>query len=730
MTHAADPITFAPAGTGSGSGRVSPAATNAMLAALLALGTWAIYARSVSFDFIGFDDQVYLINNAHVNTGLSWANTRWALSSTSLANWHPVTWLTCQAVVQLAGVRPGAFHAASFLLHGGSAALMFVFLIRATGERWPSFAAAALFAWHPLRVESVAWVAEMKDCLSCFFWLATMLAYRWYVQRPGAARYLLVMAGFALALASKTTAVSLPCALVLLDYWPLRRMGDLRRNLLLIAEKLPLAAMSIAAARVNFVAQRAMHSDLLDSLTPLRVRIPNAIVSATTYLLDTLWPRGLCVFYPHPAMVGLSIPLAKVIVSAGVLLLISAVSVWRWRRWPFLIVGWLWFLGTLVPAIGLVQVGAQARADRYTYIPSIGLSVALVWLVRQLLAARERRQAGVLKAGTVAAAVTAAVAVAVAMIVATEKQLGTWRNNITLFTRANAVTQRNFVARSELSEAALARGDVPAALALAREAAFFSPMLPDPHRTLALALERADQDKAALHEWQLVVRDGGDEAITRDRIGSLLVKMNRNRDATVQFRRALAFDPGDAIALNNLGVLDANAGKMESAIAFWRAAIAASPAFGPAHGWLADALQRQGGPGDRVEAIVQFREAIAAGERRPQWLTALAWLEAVAPAGEGAPASPQQAIDDAMAACAAQVQPDPLSLDALAAALARAGQYDDAASTAARAAALARATGQGLLAKGIESRMMGYRAGRPYIAPAAASHRPGGPVGG
>ena len=684
-----------------------------VIALVLAAATWVIFGRTVAFDFVRFDDPTYILDNARVLSGLSGANARWATGTLYFANWHPLTWIVYQMVCGLFGPRAGAFHAVNVLLHGLSAGMLFLFLVRATGSRWGSAAGVALFAWHPLRVESVAWISETKDCLCCCFWIGAMLAYQWYVQRRRVGRYVLVMLLLAGALASKASAVTLPCALLLLDYWPLAREGDARRWGGLVLEKLPLMAMAAGAMSANFVAQRAMHAELLDAMVPWHARLGNAVVSVVAYLRDTAWPNGLCAFYPHPAIVGLPIALPLVAGCAVVMLGITIWCVVLARRCPYLIVGWLWFLGTLVPAIGLVQVGAQSRADRYTYIPSIGLSLAMAGVVAQVGRARWARSRLV---GRISGGI--GIAIAGALVVVTEIQLGTWRDTATLFTRANNVTARNYLARSELSEHALDAGDVPLAVSLARQAVEICPRLPGPHRALAAALEKQGDDRTALGEWEAAIRLGGDDAATRDRLGSLLFRMNRTADARTQFDVALRYDARDAGALNNLGIIAASEGNLDRAMAYWRRAISISPGFGPAHGWLAMALQQRG---DRAGAVAQFRAAAAAGERRHDWLTAQAWLEATMPPGQAGSVSPQQAIDDAQAAVSTGA--DALSLDALGAALGRAGEFDQAVAAAARAVQAARAAGQAVLAKQIQVRMMGYRAGRPYFAGAT---EPGG----
>ena len=412
------------------------------IVALIVATIAVVYARSLAYPFTNFDDFDYIVDNRHVNTGLTLANIRWAMTAMYASNWHPLTWISHQLDVSLFGVDAGKLRIVSILLHAASTLLLLVFLVRTTGRKWASVAAAALFALHPLRVESVVWVSERKDTLSTFLFLATLLAYAAYARalegrttssaqprdsaaspRGGRGRplllYLVVFVLLALGLSAKPMLITLPFVLLLLDYWPLKRELTPR----LILEKLPFFALTIPSAIITMHAQKeAIHP------MAIGVRIANAVVSYVAYLGKIAMPASLAVMYPFRDQIGGG----EVVVSAIVLIAITAIVIRFAKRFPYLLVGWLWYLGTLVPVIGIVQVGGQAMADRYTYIPSIGITVAVVWLIADLLHGRATLEIGI------ATAILAAVLAGL-----TYAQVATWHDTITLFEHAVAVTPQN-----------------------------------------------------------------------------------------------------------------------------------------------------------------------------------------------------------------------------------------------------------------------------------------------
>ncbi len=461
---------------------------NWIIAAGLVLLVSVAYVQSLGFELTNYDDTAYVPDNAHVRGGFSWGGIGWAFTTYETANWYPLTWLSLMLDCQLFGPRPGGHHAVNAVLHAVDAVLLFIVLWRMTGRRWASAAVAALFAVHPLHVESVAWIAERKDVLSTLFFLLTLLAYHRYAARPSFRRWCLVFASMALGLLCKSMLVTLPFVLLLLDYWPLGRMVSRRvgqdrvagagppmsakaRNrwagarkfagptLRLLLEKLPLLALSAATAVVTVMAQASQGATaMLAAETPLPLRLANAAIAYVKYLGMTFWPADLAVFYPYDFHPRPMLIAASIAVLVAVTLLALALV----RRAPYLVVGWFWYLGILVPTIGLVQVGAQGLADRYTYIPSIGIFLAVVWAVAdwQRWCAIEARSASEepkatprLRFGLVWS--LAAAVVLAALLVLTQQQVSYWANSERLFRHALAVTGDNPVSCESLGDTLL-----------------------------------------------------------------------------------------------------------------------------------------------------------------------------------------------------------------------------------------------------------------------------------
>ncbi|MEO6196456.1 MAG: hypothetical protein ABIS20_25835 [Thermoanaerobaculia bacterium] len=418
-----------------------------LLGAALALLTLAAYLPALHNGFVNLDDGLYVTGNPQVQKGITRASAAWALTANVANNWHPLTLLSHQLDCQLFGLDPAGHHATSLLLHLANTLLLFAVLRGMTGAVWRSAAVAALFAVHPAHVESVAWVAERKDVLSALFWILAMAAWTSYARRPSPGRYLLVALMMLLGLMAKPMVVTLPFALLLLDVWPLERRGLGWKRL--IAEKLPLLALSAAASLVTLRYQRTSLAPL--DLVPWSVRLANAAVAYASYLGKLLLPRNLAVFYPIP----LAIPAWQVAAATALLAALTALATWKARRAPWLLVGWLWFLGTLVPVIGLVQVGRQAMADRYTYLPSIGLFVAIVWGIAWGIAALARERRAILA--------TASAAAILALAVGTWKQAGTWHDSVALYRHALAVTRGNYVAHVGLAKALTAERNLEGA---------------------------------------------------------------------------------------------------------------------------------------------------------------------------------------------------------------------------------------------------------------------------
>ncbi|HEY0512079.1 MAG TPA: hypothetical protein VGH73_09255 [Thermoanaerobaculia bacterium] len=438
----------------------STARSAGLLGAALTLLTLTACLPTLHNGFVNLDDGLYVTGNRWVRMGITRAGLAWALTANVGNNWHPLTLLSHMLDCQLFGLDPAGHHATSLLLHLANVLLLFAALRRMTGAVWRSAAVAALFAVHPTHVESVAWVAERKDVLSALFWILAMAAYERYARRPSLGRYLPVALAMALGLAAKPMLVTLPFALLLLDVWPLERLSLGWKRL--AAEKLPLLALSAASSLITLRYQRTSLAPL-DAL-PWGLRLANAAVSYAAYLGKTLLPRHLAVFYPLP----IEIPAWKTAAATALLAAITALALWKARRAPWLLVGWLWFLGTLVPVIGLVQVGRQAMADRYLYIPSIGLFLAIVWGIWEVAELGAKRRAVL---------ATASAAAILALAVETWAQAGTWRDSVALYRHALSVTRDNYVAHVGLAKALVGKGDLAGAEAQYRAALALRPAL-------------------------------------------------------------------------------------------------------------------------------------------------------------------------------------------------------------------------------------------------------------
>jgi Flp pilus assembly protein TadD len=557
------------------------------VAALLTAAVLVVFWPVLGHDFVNFDDNRYVTHNPWVQRGLDAASFRWAWTTTSVANWHPLTWLSHMLDWKLFGPAPRGHHATSLVLHTANTVLCFLVFERMTGALWRSALVAALFGLHPLHVESVAWVSERKDVLSACFWLLGMAAYAAYVRRPGAARLALVALALAAGLASKPMLVTFPAALLLLDWWPLRRLhaGSTPR---IVAEKLPLVALVVASCVVTIAVQG--QGGAIGTLTryPLSVRAENALVSWVAYLWKTVWPAGLSVFYPHPEA---ALPMAEVVGAALVLVGITALAVaWRDRR-PHVVVGWLWYLGTLVPVIGLVQVGAHAMADRFTYVPLIGIFVLVAW---SLPSGR----------GTQAVVLAAVMALALR----THAQVAVWKDSVTLFQHALAVDSENALAHMNLGVALTERGELDRAVAHLEESLRIKPGQAEGENALGNAwLERGDPDRAAEH-YAAALRLVPDYAVALNNLGFALAQKGRYAEAIPYYERALRIDDRHALAENNLGVALARTGDMTAARAHFERAIGFDPRQADAHSNLGALLVAAGRP---AEGLVHIDEAIA-----------------------------------------------------------------------------------------------------------------------
>jgi tetratricopeptide (TPR) repeat protein len=551
------------------------------LAALL-LVTLAVYAPVMRHGFVEWDDPFYITENPHVRAGLTAGGVAWAFTSTQLANWHPLTWLSHMLDVSLFGMAPWGHHLTSLLLHLANTLLLFVALRRLTHAPWRSLGVAALFALHPLHVESVAWIAERKDVLSTAFWFAALWAWAAYTERRGLARWLLVALCFALGLLAKPMLVTLPLTLLIVDFWPLERAGEPGAAPRLMLEKLPLFALSLAAGAVAWLAQRSFGATT-DS--PLTARLATAVLGCFGYLEKTLLPLNLAAFYPyrpHP-------PLLEVVAKAAVLVVLTAAVAWFGRRRAYLAAGWLWYLVTLLPVIGLVRIGQQEMADRYTYVPLVGVFVMIVWGVGDVVA--QARNAAFARTATAAASVLLAAALA---ILAT-RQVSTWRDGITLWEQVLAAGGNSTVARTNLGVALEKAGRFEEAAVHLEEAIRLEPRNARAHLNrgdVLFALGRWTEAAGAFEEALRL--DPGDAltrqslAMTHYNLGNREWRAGRLDGAAAEYREGLRWRPDDAGFHRALGMVLAQAGKLDEAVA----ALSRSLELDPTNVYTRDALRK------------------------------------------------------------------------------------------------------------------------------------------
>lgn len=546
--------------------------TLAIAASALFLGTIVSFWPVQRNPFIFFDDPVYITNNPHVRTGLTASGVAWALTATETSNWHPATWVAHMLDVTFFGLNPAGHHATSLALHAATAVLLFGALAGMTGRPWLSLCAAALFALHPLRVESVAWASEKKDVLAGLFWMLTMALHARYARKPGFGRYAAVLVVFALGLAAKSMLVTLPFALLLLDWWPLGRFaagargsarpaaGPLAR---LVLEKLPHLTLALGAGALTWHAQRTSGAVWDLGEIPLVPRLLNAAVSAVRYLEKTLWPVDLSPLYPHP---GPNIPLAAAFAASGALVVATLVVVRRRAEHPWLLFGWLWFLGTLAPVIGIVQVGWQGMADRYTYIPLVGPVIALVWTIGLVAVPRRRL------------AVPAACAACGAFILLgalTWRQTTVWRDGVSVFSRAVATTGENFAAEYLLGTALrIARRPDEAERHL-REATRINPRFGEPYHELGrVAFERGDL-AAAVHWYEQALPLMPAAAAVQLDLAEALERLGDPAGALRGYLAAATLDPAAAQAHIGAAMLLDRFGRADEAAEHIRQASAA-----------------------------------------------------------------------------------------------------------------------------------------------------------
>ena len=687
-----------------------------LLVILLAVITAAAYWPVARSDFINLDDPDYVTNNPRVLHGLAPESILWAFKTFHAGNWHPLTWLSHMLDCQLFGDRPAAHHLASLILHLANTALLFLVLLRLTKARWRSAFVAALFALHPLHVESVAWIAERKDVLSTFFFMLTLWAYVRHLEerprvspsdicgRPAAAQtrksriwYALALLSFALGLMSKPMLVTLPLVLLLLDYWPLQRCQPSPLNPQppflwpLLAEKAPFFALAVTSSVVTFIAQVQSGSVASIEAVPFASRLTSALVAYGAYLQKTFWPHDLAVFYPYPT----TPPTLSAGVAAAVLAAISIAVVRCRRRAPYLLTGWCWFLATLLPVIGLIQVGSQSMADRYTYVPLLGLFLAIAWGAADLAARWPHRQ-------TVLAATGGAVLGA--CWITCHLQVKYWQDSLTLFSHAVAVTGSNALAECNLGNALGASGHAPDAVAHLRQALRLRPAYAEAHVNLGMALVFEGKTDEAIQHYRAAINAQPNYAPAHHLLAAALALQLKNDEAKIEFHEALRLRPDYPAALTGLGNLLLQQGQTEEGLRLLFAAVKLRDDCEDGHYWLASALARQG---RMPEAVTHFRAALRVQPDHPAALNDLAWILATErrPELRNVP----EAIRLATRACELSAYTNPQCLDTLGTAFAQAGRWADAIALTEQAAARAAAAGQPKLAAQIRSHLPLYQ---------------------
>ena len=591
----------------------SPEKRNAILCLLVVAATLALYNPVNRHPFVNYDDDRYVIDNPHVHNGLGWNTITWAFTSTEQANWHPLTWLSHALDYSLFHQNPTGHHFTSLLIHAANAVLLFLLLAFATGRIGPSLFVALLFALHPINVESVAWVAERKNVLSTFFFLLAIGGYGWYARKPHWQRYLAVAGLFALGLMSKPMVITFPFVLLLLDYWPLGRVEGSPPMMVptaqsslprLVAEKLPLLALSAASAVITMQAQQAGGAMRSAAQFSFGVCLENAVVAYASYLWKLLWPAHLAPIYPHP---GDSLAAWQVGVSLSVLLAITA-FVLAYRSKRYLLTGWLWFLGTLVPVIGLVQVGDQAMADRYAYIPFIGIFVMIAWGAAEFADSRQ--------IGMAARAIPAA-GILLALSVVTHRQLDYWSSNYDLWTHALAVTDKNFIAQDNLGGALLLLGKPDDAYSHFQAAASINPSDPMSRSNLGAYLQEQGHLPEAIEQEKRVIEltsDRGLLAATYANLGTAYRTLGEGEKARESYDRALQLNPGQANAYLGLGQLLEKQNRFNEAIENYSRSVELRPTD---RGFLllGHALESTG---RRPEAMAAYQDALKLSPDMPE----------------------------------------------------------------------------------------------------------------
>jgi tetratricopeptide (TPR) repeat protein len=675
---------------------------------VLILSVLLVFLQVRNFNFINYDDNVYVYENPHVLSGLSHDGIIWAFTAGHAANWHPMTWLSHMLDCQLFDTNPGWMHLVNVLLHLANTLLLFTVLKKMTGALWQSAFVAAAFALHPMHVESVAWIAERKDVLSIFFLLLTLAAYVSYIRRQTAIRYIGTLVLFAFGLMAKPMLVTLPLLLLLLDYWPLNRFKpqsskqDGRAILYkLMIEKTPFFVLAAVSSVITLLVQRSGGAIAGIDILPLQSRVANAFLSYARYLGKMFWPENLAVFYPFDAG---SIVFLQVTICVLLLLFISILVICFWRTRKYLPVGWFWFVVTLVPVIGFVQVGAQGLADRYTYIPYIGLFIMIAWGLPELLSKWPYRK--------FVLGISAAV-VLTALGICEHRQVSYWNDSITLFSRSIAVTQNNDIAYYNRGVAYDGLGRSAEAIEDFSHAIKIRPDHAEAYNNRGAAYDRFGRGVEAIEDFSQAIKIKPDHAKAHYNRGVAYGKLGRLEEAIEDFREAIKAQPDYVEAYYDRGVTYDRLGRRREAIEDFSQAIKIKPDLAEAHHDLAGDLA---GQGKSDEAASQYREALRLKPDWPDCMNNLAFLIATSPRIKGRDTN--EAIRLATRACELTNYKDAAFLDTLATAYASAARFGEAVDTAKKALSLTNTANQPQLKDAIGQHLSLYTQGKPCIEPA------------
>ncbi len=641
----------------------------------------AAYWQLPSHEFLSFDDNEYITQNTHVHEGITWKNIAWTFRSTDFGYWHPLTWMSHMLAFQVFGLKSGMHHLINLFLHISNTLLLFFVLKRMTGALWQSAFVAAMFALHPMNVESVAWASERKNVLSTFFWMLTILTYVRYTERPGFYRYLLILFVFALGLMAKPMLVTLPFVLLLLDYWPLCRFkliwsrgnqdthtskntGVQRSPVLhLVLEKIPFLSLSAVCIYLSSLSIQRFGIVISTASVPMKLRIANALVSYVIYIKKMVWPNSLAVFYLYPK----TLPLWQTVGAGLLLLCISFLVLRAVKSKPYFAVGWLWYLGTLVPGVGLVQAGLwPAMADRFAYVPLIGLFICITWGGAEFIGRRHYGKAVFIAIPAIIASI---------LMIMTWLQLGYWQNGITLFTHNLSVTPNNSLAYYELGNAFEQQGNFDKAMSNYSKALKINPNYAEAHNNLGYILAHQKHYKEAIDHYKEALRIKPDYTEAHNNLGTALLHQGNEKEAIVHYYEALKNNPNYAGAYYNLGKVFANHLNIEKAILLYRKALKLNP--------------------EMTQALYNLSWILASHEDEKY-------------------RNGEEAVKLATQLCKITKYQQPLPLDALAVAYAETGRFNEAVFTARRGLIMALRYGPNELILGLKKRLQLYQEKRPY----------------